>query len=292
MTQNPLKASVEMTQAVTARLGLWLLLLTVALAMMGLAQAQTAPDAGMLRQQIEQGLSPALPMPAPLERPAPPPAMQELPGQVTVQAFQFAGNTLLQTEQLQPVVAGWLNRPLNFNQLQGAAAAVAQAYREAGWIVRAYLPRQEIQQGIVTIQIVEALFGGVHFEPDVSPRIPRHRLERWITHTQTPGQPLNAPALDRSLLLLGDLPGVTVAGSLREGTRHAESEVVLTATDKPLITGDASLDNTGSPSTGKVRLGTNMQLSSPLGLADQGSINYSHTEGSDYLRLAYSLTVR
>ena len=36
---------------------------------------------------------------------------------------------------------------------------LAAAYREAGWVVRAYLPQQDIAGGTVTIQIVEAIFG-------------------------------------------------------------------------------------------------------------------------------------
>jgi hemolysin activation/secretion protein len=263
--------------------------LPFSLLMISLAQAQTPPDAGMLRQQIEQGLPPLMPRPAPLERPAPPPAMQALPGDLTVREFRFVGNTLIKTELLQPAVADWLNRPLNFNQLQAAAAAVAQIYRDAGWIVRAYLPRQEIVDGIVTIQIVEALFGSVHFESGDVQRISQDRLQKGLAKTQTPGQPLNAEALDRSLLLLSDLPGVTVAGSLREGARQGESDVVLTVADKPLLAGDAAIDNTGSPSTGKVRLSANLALNSPFAFADQGNLNFLHTEGSDYLRLAYSI---
>lgn len=251
--------------------------------------AQTAPDAGVLRQQIERNLPPLMPLPAPLEKAAPPPSMKPLPGNLTVTEFRFVGNSLITSDALRPVVKEWLNRPLNFNQLQEAAAAVAKVYRDAGWIVRAYLPRQEILDGIVSIQIVEATFGGVHFESGEVQRVGLDKLKRGVEATQTSGQPMNAEALDRSLLLLSDLPGVAVAGSLREGKRQGESEVVLKVADKPLLTGDAAVDNTGSRSTGRTRLTANLALGSPLGIADQANLNLLNTEGSDYLRLAYSL---
>ena len=78
--------------------------------------------------------------------------------------FTFAGNTLLPSAQLEPLVAGFLDRPLSFAELQLAPAAIANQYREAGWIVRAYLPGQQIIDGVVTIQVVEAVFGGAQIE--------------------------------------------------------------------------------------------------------------------------------
>lgn len=215
--------------------------------------------------------------------------MKPLPGTVTVSEFRFAGNTLIKSDVLQSVVSSWLVRPLNFNELQDAVAAVARFYRDNGWIVRAYLPRQEITAGIVTIQIVEATFGSVHFEAENVKRISLDQLKKRLEASQTPGQPLKADALDRGLLLLSDLPGVNVAGSLREGKQQGESDVVLKVADKPLLTGDAAIDNTGSRSTGKDRLSVNLALNGPAGIADQGNLNFLHTAGSDYLRLAYSV---
>lgn len=100
------------------------------------AQPPVPPDAGALQQQIERERLQQLPHRMAPERPAMPAEMRPSGIAVTVREFRFAGNTLIPTEKLAPVVAGYLNRPLDFNQLQAAAAAVADAYREAGWIVR------------------------------------------------------------------------------------------------------------------------------------------------------------
>lgn len=251
-----------------------------------MAQAQTPPDAGALQQQSEQGRQPVLPRKAVPDKPAEPAAMPARTGVIaTVKLFRFVGNTLLTAEQLAPAVAGYLNRPLDYAALQAAAAAVASAYREAGWVVRAYLPRQDITEGIVTIQIVEAVFGSVHFEGDVSKRMSREQIVRTFDVQQQAGAPLNAERLDRALLLADDLPGVNVAGSLRKGTKERETDLVLKVADEPLIMGDATLDNTGARATGRERLAVNLNLNSPLGLGDLLSANLLHTEGSDYLRL-------
>lgn len=264
--------------------------LTMFLLSAGLAQAQTATDAGSILQQIEKGRGDVLPKKA-APAIAPPLPMKALAGPtVTVSSFLFTGNTLLSAEQFAPAVAGFLNRPLNFAELQKAAVVVADAYRKAGWIVRAYLPRQEIEDGIVTIQIVEAVFGGTRFEGKPS-RIATERLLPIVEAAQAKGAPLNADALDRALLLLNDLPGVAVAGSLAEGKQEKETDLVLKLADEPLVNGEVGADNAGSRSTGKERVTGTLYLNSPLGIGDQLNANLMHSQGTDYARLAFTLPV-
>ncbi len=256
------------------------------------ALAQTVPDAGVLQQQIERErqLKP-LPQRVAPDQPAAPAAMKPGTRAVTVREFRFVGNTLLKSEELAAAVAGYLNRPLDFAQLQAAAAAVAAAYRQAGWVVRAYLPAQEITADTLTIQIVEAVFSGARLEGPDSARVSSAQVLELISAQQKTGAPLNADALDRALLVADDLPGVSVAGVLAEGARAGETALLVKLADEPLIAAEVSADNAGSRSTGRARLSANLTLNSPFGRGDLVSANLMHTEGSDYLRLAASLPV-
>jgi hemolysin activation/secretion protein len=254
--------------------------------------AQTAPDAGALQQQIDREHQQNLPKRIAPEKPAAPAAMKPAAGvSVTVRQFRFSGNTLLTAEQLAPAVADFLNRPLDFSQLNAAAAAVAEVYRAAGWVVRAYLPQQDIKDGTVVIQIVEAVFGKLRFEGNEPARLKLPQAIAVFSAQQEPGAPLNADALDRALLIADDLPGVAVAGSLVAGASERETDLVLKLADEPLIVGEAAIDNTGSRSTGSDRLTANISLNSPFGIGDLLTANAIHTQGSDYLRLSYTLPV-
>ena len=267
------------------------LLLALAVPVTSVSLAQTPPDAGALQQQIERERSQQLPRRIAPDKPATPAALPPVAGiVVTVKQFRFAGNTLLSAEQLAPAVAGFLERPLDYNQLQAAAAAVAETYRAAGWVVRAYLPQQDIQNGIVTLQIVEAVFGGVKLEGRAA-RVAGEQLLRNVSAQQAGGAPLNADALDRALLLADDLPGVTVAGSLATGAAGGQTDLILKIADEPPLTGEAGFDTTGSRSTGDQRFTANLNANSPFGLGDLLTSNLSHTRGSDYLRLAYTIPV-
>lgn len=255
------------------------------------AHAQAVPDAGTVRQQIEQNRQPALPpRSAPLLTPPPPPMQAIGEATVTVTVFKFAGNTLLTSAQLSPVVAGFVGRPLSFAALQNAAIAVADAYRRFGWVVKTYLPQQDISGGAITIQIIEARLGAVRID-GMTQRASNARLEGIVDAAQRPGAPLNADALDRALLLIGDLPGVVATGSLGAGAGQGETDLVLNVKDGPKVTGEVSVDNEGARYTGQARLIVNASLNAPFGIGDRADTVLLHTRGSDYQRLAYSLPV-
>lgn len=266
-----------------------LLLLTILMALCTSSWSQTLPDAGSIRQQIEQPRATPLPKAAPQPKMTSPTELSPPAGvTVNVKSFRFAGNTLLSDAQLSTAVAAFAGRDLGFEGLQRAADTVSTAYRESGWIARAFLPEQDISAGLITLQVVEAQFGGLRQEGTTSQRLKAAELEAWFSARQATGQPLNANALDRALLLADDLPGISVAGTLAPGQVDGEIALVLQTTDEPFIYGDIGLDNTGALSTGSNRLTANLNMNSPLGRGDLVSLNLLHTQGSEYGRVAFT----
>ena len=250
-----------------------------------------APDAGSLRQQIEQRREQTVP---PVEPPrvVPPREIRSSQGlSVTVKEIRFSGNTLLDRATLTAAVAGFVNQDLGFEDLQRAADAVSAAYREAGWIARVYFPEQDISTGVVTLQVIEARYAGLRFEGAQPQRVSRARVESQIGARQRPGQPLNADTLDRGLLLADDLPGVSVAGTLVPGQTDGETSLVLQTTDEVFVYGDLSLDNTGSRATGTPRMNLGLYLNSPSGYGELVTLNAMRTEGIGYGRVGATVPV-
>lgn len=272
-----------------------LVVLTLLLAMLeaGTATAQVLPDAGALRQQIEQEWRDALPeRAAPLEPAEAEPLRLPDGARLTVRAFRFAGHTLLDETRLQAAVQPWVGHEIGFADLQQATRAVATAYRDDGWIVRAYLPRQDVTEGEVTIQVVEARFAGARVEADAGTnRVEPALLQAHVEAQQAIGAPLNAAALDRALLLADDLPGVAVAGALAPGARDGETALVLQPRDEPLVSGEVGADNAGSRATGSARVRGTLRLDSPLRQGDQARADLMKSRGTDFARAAYSLPI-
>ena len=211
--------------------------------------------------------------------------------QIEVRSFKFTGNLLLSNEVLHSALLPFSNRSLTLRQIKEAADAVSAAYLEAGWTARASLPQQEIVDGVVTIEITEAVFGVATLEGVQPKRIEASYLVKMAQARLTKGKPLHANDLDRVLLLLDDLPGVSVAGHLAQGQNDGETNLALSVMDDALINGNATLDNQGARATGIERLSLNLNLNSPARMGDLLSTNFMQTRGTQYARGGYSLPV-
>jgi hemolysin activation/secretion protein len=262
---------------------------------MGAAAAPQAPistpDAGSIQNQIEQKF--VQPLPDVVLKKSLPEEFQAKSGAVTVtvQQFKFEGNTLVQTAKLDQVVAPYLNQKLDLDGLKGVTELIAQAYRDAGWVVRAYLPRQEIADGTVMIQVVEGIFGKASITEMKTDRVEASRLVAIVNAAQPKGQFVSSKAIDRALLLLDDMPGITVAGNLVAGENLSETDLLLGVADRAGYNGNFGFDNYGSLSTGVNRVTANVTLNSPLRLGDSLSLNLLKTTGSEYERVGYMLPI-
>jgi hemolysin activation/secretion protein len=270
--------------------------LSIGLAVAGMtglhAWAQALPDAGSIRQQIEPSRALPLPPAAPPQRVAPTPEIKPPVGMtVNVKSFQLLGHRLLSTEELMPTLAEFVGRTLDFAGLQRATDAVAAAYRESGWLARVYLPEQDISEGTITLQVVEARFAGLRLEGEPSKRVLSSDIEAFFEEQQKTGEPLNTLALDRALLLADDLPGISVAGTLVPGQAEGETGLAIQTNDEAFVYGEVTLDNTGARSTGSNRVMLNLNINSPGDHGELINLTALRTQGSAYIRLGLTVPV-
>ena len=254
------------------------------------AQAK-APDAGSIMQGIDRDRKPAAPTtPAPaLAQPEP---TAKSPGEATVVVKQFTvtGNTLMSEATLQSVLRPYANRALTMAELQQAADAIVQYYLDQGYLTRTILPKQDVTEGMVRIQVIESSFSGTEIESKLEgKRISEDRLQNTIAAQIKPGDPMSLKKLERGLMLADDIPGVNVTGRLAAGASDLTTGVVLNVSDEPLIYGEAALDNFGSYATGPERLTMNGTMSGALKMGDQFSLFTMKTQGIEFARLGFSL---
>lgn len=258
-----------------------------------LAHAQV-PSAGQSIRDIE-AVRPSLPAAtrpdidiAPAE---PAPAAEDGAGpRVAVRAFVIEGNTAIPTIRLEALLADLVGRDLGFGELQQAANRITARYRERGYVLaRAYLPPQEIDDGIVRIAIVEGRYGQIelHNRTRVFDRALRQPLA--ALH---PGDIAHGGSLERSLMLLDEMPGVGAKGTLRPGTEPGTTDLVVDAERGPLATGSLEFDNFGDPLTGRYRATGSVDVNSPLRLGDRFSMRGLTSDTHQrYYRAAYQLPV-
>ena len=266
------------------------ILTLIGLSLCSAGGAYAQPDAGALQQQIENEQKVPLPGPRALEPSTVSASVTEGGVTLSVREFHFTGNSLLSSQVLSAAIADYVDRPINFSQIQAAATTIANVYREAGWVVRVFLPQQDILDGIVTIQIVEASFGKVVVDGQPK-RLSAAQAVARIDAQQKAGQPVNTHAIDRGLLLADDLPGLNTTGYLRAGDVAGQTDLGLNLQDEALWAGAISADNTGSRSTGESRLSGRFYLNSALSYGEQISTQVIDSTGSNYFRLGASLPV-
>ncbi|MCF8157660.1 MAG: ShlB/FhaC/HecB family hemolysin secretion/activation protein, partial [Rhodoferax sp.] len=253
------------------------------------ALAQTTPDAGSLLREAERKPQ-RLPNPVPQAVPKAPAGPEMGSVRVQVKAFRISGNTLISEPDLQAVLLPWVGKETSFAELQQAINAVAEAYRARGWFARPQLPAQDVNDGVISIHIIEGRLGAVRLDDGGKElRTDRAMVTDTMTARQKSGEPLNLDALDRSTNILNDTPGVAVATILAPGQNTGDTDAVVKVQDKPLFSGTAMLDNQGARSTGADKLSVSLMMDSPRGIGDQIALNGNTSEGSQYLKLAYAL---
>ncbi|WP_333997914.1 POTRA domain-containing protein [Burkholderia cepacia] len=244
-----------------------------AVGLFGGAHAQV-PDAGRAMRDIEAS-RPDLPAETKPELTVPPSqeAAESAPEsgpRVFVRAFVLDGNTVFASDKLLPLVADLAGGTLRFAELQRAAGRITAYYRRHGYVLaRAYLPRQDIDDGVVRIEIAEGRYGAVTIQNhsrvfDVAVRQPLSALR--------PGDVVRGPDLERRLLLLDDLAGVSARGTLRPGEMPGTTDLVVDADKGPLASGSLEFDNFGDVALGRYRLGASVDVNSPLRLGDRLSV--------------------
>ena len=254
-----------------------------------LTVAQTTPDAGSLLREAERKPL-RLPNPVPQAVPKAPAGPEMGAVRVQVKAFRISGNTLISEADLQAVLLPWVGKETSFAELQQATNAVAEAYRARGWFARPQLPAQDVNDGVVSIHIIEGRLGAVRLDDGGKElRTDRAMVTDTMTARQKSGDPLNLDALDRSTNILNDTPGVAVATILAPGQNTGDTDAVVKVQDKPLYSGTAMLDNQGARSTGADKISVSLMMDSPRGIGDQIALNGNTSEGSQYLKLAYAL---
>lgn len=259
------------------------------LALVHPAFAQT--DAGSLLRQTEPRANELPGRSEPLNAaPAATPAATPAGARFELKSIETDGNTLLSDAQLQALLAGYLGRRVGLADLQDAAATVQKAYAAKGWLVYCYLPAQDVSSGKVRLRVVEARFGGVRIEGQGS-RINPAQAQAIVEAALPAGAMLHQPSLDRGLMLVDDLPGVSMSASLEPGAREGETALALRLADTPRFGGEIGSDNAGGRATGAGRFYASLRLDSPFGRGDQTTLTLLHSEGNDYLRLGQSLPV-
>lgn len=254
--------------------------------------AQVLPSAGSLQQQI-----PPAPVAQPVAQPvmpnfeaAPRSAPKPLSSDTTtivVERLSVTGAQVYSATELLALTGFVPGSELTLTDLRRMATKIADHYHLNGYfLAQAYLPAQDIQNGVVNITVVEGRYGAITLnnQTTLSDDLANGLL------TGLGGELIESAALEERLLLLSDLPGIQVRSTLVPGDSAGTSDLQVALTPGPRISGEVDADNAGNYYTGEVRLGATVNLNNLAGLGDVASLRVvSSGSGLNYVRAAYQL---
>ena len=155
---------------------------------------------------------------------------------------------------------------MTIGQIQEVAAAVTERYRGAGFILaQAFVPAQEVDDGVVTIEVFEGKLGTVIFQGNEVYRdaVLAAPFEDLID------APVTAAGIESAILTTSDFPGVSVFGVFQPGTDVGETDLVVRVQDERSWQGSLRADNYGTRFTGQYRVFADLQFNNPTGVGDR-----------------------
>lgn len=212
---------------------------------------------------------------------------------VQVNAFRISGARSVSEAQLQGIIAGYAGKQLSIGDMERAAADLTQYYRSQGYILaRAYLPAQDINQGTVEIAILEGVVGKTTVNTAAAPNVNPSLANRLVQSRQKTGTAVKEQDVERGLLLLNDLPGVTASAELSPGANTGETQLTVTAKEEKRFGGSVEADNHGNQYAGQHRVGASVYANNLSGYGDQLSAKAMVSDESlGYGRIAYNSAV-
>jgi hemolysin activation/secretion protein len=257
----------------------------------------TVPGAGSLLQQTQPRETRPAPPGGANALPAVPPGegVTAPPGGPTfeLKSLTLKGNDSIPTDELLAPVHDKIGTQIGFADLQAIAARITQVYRDRGYVLaQVVIPPQDVTSGDVQLSVLEGRVGHVRLDVAAGTPIKESILRERVAQIPV-GAPLKQQQLERTMLLLSDLPGITVTSAIESGNEPGTVDLTISVTPAKRWTMAVDLDNYGAASSGTWRLGAIARLNSPFGIGDNLDLRILGSERLDtvYGRIGYEAPV-
>ena len=216
-----------------------------------------------------------------------PPTVSYPPGadaaKVTVRRVELSGNTAILTAELAPHWDGMIDRELPATAIYDLANALTSDYRNRGYVLSTVvvtqdLVREGLPDGVLRLNAVEGYVGRVQFDPELEASS-RIRAEAEVIARE---RPLTIRTLERQLLIINDIPGVTAQAYLDAAGPPGEA-VLMLKTARTKVAGFAGVQNRVSDLLGNVLIEGRVSLFDAFG-QDEGQTLLLQTTDKARLR--------
>jgi hemolysin activation/secretion protein len=199
-----------------------------------------------------------------------------------LQRMIIKGSTIYGKRQFSRLFRKYLHRRVDLTQIYSIAQAITNMYRNDGYILsKAVVPPQKIEGGVVQIDVIEGFVDRVAIQGQV--RGPRKLLNVYRKGLLK-SRPLKAKDLERYLLLVDDLPGVSVKSVLTPSKfKQGATNLTLILNNKG-YDGSFGADNRGTKFNGPYQINAGLSSNSLLRNYERIGLQGVVTSNTDELK--------
>jgi hemolysin activation/secretion protein len=174
-----------------------------------------------------------------------------------IKRYLVEGNTLLSQSDIDDIVKPFAGKDRDFGDIQRALEALQDAYTASGYnAVRVSVPEQDIRAGEVRLRVVEARIRRVRVQGN---RFFDEKNVKAGLPSLKEGSSPNTRAIGKDAQLVNENPAKQVSVAPQAAESPGEVDVAVRVTDDKPSKISAYVDNTGTPNTGKYRVGAGYQ---------------------------------
>ena len=231
------------------------------------ALAQTSQGPGAIERTIPTlRPEPARPAPTIVAPSLPVASADNAAGLFVLGAVNIEGASVFSREELASAFEPYLATEIDESSLKEIAKRITDRYQRAGYLLSyAYVPRQDVRAGIAQIIVVEGRVGTVVVEGAGRDRAALEAMARRLAD----GRPLGLGALERTIGLIRDLPGVAVTDTSLSPTSDPASHVLKLVVTRDRVRQLLFADNRGPEGSDRARLYSSTSLASALMTGDE-----------------------
>ncbi len=198
---------------------------------------------------------------------APPAPAEALKIEFVLNAVVLDGSTVYRTADLAPLYRDLIGKKISLAQVFTLRDVLTGKYRRDGYILsQVIVPPQKVPDGVVHLQAVEGYVANVSIQGDAHDS---RGLIADMAERIKAARPLTAAVLERYVLLMQDVPGLSVRTVLRPAQNvPGAADLDLVVTHKA-ITGYASIDDRGSKAIGPLQAQAGINFNSLFGRDDR-----------------------
>ena len=182
----------------------------------------------------------------------------------------FDGNIKYSSDELKKSIENFISQELNYDDLLNVTNIISNYYRTRGFLATAYLPEQNINEGIIIIKIVEGKLGKIIIDTGSSEiNLSNKKIEKFINNKLEKESVLNIGQLDKNIRQINSLYGINAIAELQEGENFGETDIKIQIFNTPMFSGSTITNNHGSRSSGTGRLSNSINIDGLFNLGER-----------------------